>query len=167
MGVAFLVSEILLLSKTGKFPFLTMDYSVSVPIYINHNETICLLQSTPNVSYSYYYMIPSCINSFGVLLITVGSFEFVFAQAPHSMRGLLLGLWFSIGGIYEIAGWMMIKPFKAVSEYLIPSCELYILIMNFLFMLLSFILCILFSRRYKLNSNMNQSSRYGTMGVLN
>ena len=27
MGVAFPVSEILLLSKTAKFPFLTMDYS--------------------------------------------------------------------------------------------------------------------------------------------
>ena len=27
MGVASLVSEILLLSKTAKFPFLTMDYS--------------------------------------------------------------------------------------------------------------------------------------------
>ena len=27
VGVAFLVSEILLLSKTAKFPFLSMDYS--------------------------------------------------------------------------------------------------------------------------------------------
>ena len=68
------------------------------------------------------------------------------------MRGLLLGLWFSIAGIYEIAGWMTIKPFKAVSEYLVPSCELYILIMNFLFMLLSFMLFIFFSWRYKLHS---------------
>ena len=155
------------LTVLGKLGYVILDLSVSVPIYINHNETICLLQSTPNVSYLYYYMIPSCVNSFGVLLITVGSFEFVFAQAPHSMRGLLIRLWFSIGGIYEIAGWMIIKPFKAVSDHLVPSCELYILIMNFLFMLLSFILCILFSRRYKLNSDMNQSSRYGTMGVLN
>ena len=141
------------LTVLGKLGYVILDLSVSVPIYINHNETICLLQSTQNVSYSYYYMIPSCINSFGVLLITVGSFEFVFAQAPHSMRGLLIRLWFSIGGIYEIAGWMMIKPFKAVSEYLVPSCELYILIMNFLFMLVSIILFILFSKRYKLSSN--------------
>ena len=166
------------LTVLGKLGYVILDLSVSVPIYINHNETICLLQSTPNVSYSYYYMIPSCINSFGILLITVGSFEFVFAQAPHSMRGLLIRLWFSIGGIYEIAGWMMIKPFKAVSEYLVPSCELYILIMNFLFMLVSFILFILFSKRYKLNSNevlhdetqfnsCDQSNKYGSMGVLN
>ena len=166
------------LTVLGKLGYVILDLSVSVPIYINHNETICLLQSTPNVSYSYYYMIPSCVNSFGVLLITVGSFEFVFAQAPHSMSGLLIRLWFSIGGIYEIAGWMMIKPFKAVSEYLIPSCELYILIMNFLFMLVSLILFILFSKRYKLNSNeelcdetqfnsCDQSNRYGSMGVLN
>ena len=120
------------LTVLGKLGYVILDLSISVPIYIKHNETTCLLQSTLNginshnlikgTSLSYHYMIPSCINSFRVLLITVGSFEFVFAQAPHSMRGLLLGLWFSIGGIYEIAGWMMIKPFKAVSEYLVPSC---------------------------------------------
>ena len=176
------------LTVLGKLGYVILDLSVSVSIYINHNEAICLLQSTLNGTNShdliksssllYYYMIPSCINSFGVLLITVGSFEFVFAQAPHSMRGLLIRLWFSIGGIYEIAGWMMIKPFKAVSEYLVPSCELYILIMNFLFMLVSLILFILFSKRYKLNSNeelhdetqfnsCDQSKRYGSMGVLN
>ena len=38
MGVSSLVSEILLLSKTAKFPFLTMDYSPwSSKILINRN----------------------------------------------------------------------------------------------------------------------------------
>ena len=150
------------LTVLGKLGFIILDLSISVPAYVNYNETMCFLESTINgtshydlttsESYSHYYAIPSCINSIGVLLIIAGSLEFVFAQAPLSMRGLLLGLWFSISGIYGIAGWMMIKPFKAVSEYLVPSCELYILIMNFLFMLLSLILFIFSSRRYKLHS---------------
>ena len=151
------------LTVLGKLGFIILDLSISVPAYVNYNETMCILESTingtshydliTNESYSHYIAIPSCINSIGVILIIAGSLEFVFAQTPHSMRGLLLGLWFSINGIYEIAGWLMIKPFKAVSEYLVPSCELYILIMNFLFMLLSFILFIVFSRRYKLHSS--------------
>ena len=151
------------LTVLGKLAFIILDLSISVPAYVNYNDTICFLQSAMNStnnhdliineSYSYYFAIPCCINSFGVILSIAGSLEFVFAQAPHSMRGLLLGLWFSIGGIYEIAGWMMIKPFKAVSEYLVPSCELYILIMNFLFMLVSFILFIVLSRCYKLHGH--------------
>ena len=151
------------LTVLGKIGFIIFDLSISVPAYVNYNETMCILESTINStsyydlitseSYSHYYAIPSCINSIGVILIIAGSLEFVFAQAPLNMRGLLLGLWFSISGIYEIAGWLMIKPFKAFSEYLAPSCELYILIMDFLLMLLSFILFIVFSRRYKLHSS--------------
>ena len=39
VGIASLVSEILLLSKTAKFPFLTMDYSpLSSKILINQNQ---------------------------------------------------------------------------------------------------------------------------------
>ena len=151
------------LTVLGNLGFIILNLLISVPAYVKYNETMCFLKSTINgtshydlitsKSYSHYYAIPSCINSIGVLFIITGSLEFVFAQAPLSMRGLLLGLWFSISGIYQIAGWLMIKPFKAVSEYLVPSCELYILIMEFLLMLLSFILFIVFSRRYKLHSS--------------
>ena len=38
MGVAILVSEILLLSKTAKFPFPTMDYKSMVIKKFNHLE---------------------------------------------------------------------------------------------------------------------------------
>ena len=149
------------LTVLAKFGYVALNLSISVPAYVNYNETICLLESPTNgtgyhdifmdKSYSYYHMIPSCINSFGVLLVKVGSLEFIYAQTPHSMHGLLIGLWLSISGTYEIAGWMMIKPFKAAREYLIPSCQLYILIMNFIFMVVSLIVFVLLSRRYKLH----------------
>ena len=148
----------------AKFGYIALDLFVAVPAYADNNETICLVKSAINdtgyhdmilsyESFLYYYMIPTCINSLGALLTITGSLEFVFAQAPHSMRGLLIGLWFSFGRIYAAVGWMMVKPIEAASEYLVPSCELYILIMNFVLMLVSFVLFVIISRWYKLHSN--------------
>ena len=148
------------LTVFGKLGFVVLDLYISIPAYLNYKETICLLQSAENNTseyiddfYLYFQLLPSCINSVGVLLVIAGSFEFVFAQAPRSMRGLLIRIWFSITGIYEVAGWMMAKPFKAASEYLIPSCELYVLIMNLLVMLASLIMSVLCSQQYRLHSN--------------
>ena len=53
MGVAILVSEILLLSKTVKFPFLTMDYIIYSPWssknLINWNRLKKIMQVEVNV----------------------------------------------------------------------------------------------------------------------
>ena len=149
------------LTVVGKLGFVILDLYISIPAYVNNNETICLLQSPENDTdfsfddniYLYSQVTSNCINSLGVLLTVTCSFEFIFAQAPHSMRGVLIRVWFSIKGIYAISGWMMIKPFKAARDYLIPSCELYVLVMNFIFMLVSLILSIVLSRRYKLHKN--------------
>ena len=153
------------LTVLGKFLYVALDLYISVPAYVSYNETICLLQSnetnhtlTDESTYMYLLIIPGCVSALGFLFITPGSFEFVFAQAPHNMRGLLIGLLFSIGGIYEIVGWMTIKPFKAVSEYLVPSCELYVLIMNFLFMVVCLVLFLMCSRKYILHSHENSSN---------
>ena len=54
MGVAFLVLEILLLSKTAKFPFLTMDYSPwSSKNSINQNWLKNLMQVGVDVTCMY------------------------------------------------------------------------------------------------------------------
>ena len=121
--------------------FVILDLYISIPAYVNNNQTICLLQSPDNDTnfsfgdniYLYSQVTSNCINSLGVLLTVTCSFEFIFAQAPHRVCGMLIRVWFSIKGIYAISGWMMIKPFKAARDYLIPSCELYVLIMNFIF----------------------------------
>ncbi|XP_019856614.1 PREDICTED: uncharacterized protein LOC109585107 [Amphimedon queenslandica] len=108
----------------AKFGYIALDLLIAVPAHANNNETICLVKSAINdtgyhdmiISYEsflYYYMIPTCINSLGALLTITGSLEFVFAQAPYSMRGLLIGLWFSFSRIYAAVGWMMVKPIEA------------------------------------------------------
>ena len=52
MGVVFLVSEILLLSKTAKFPFLSMDYSPwSSKNLIDRNRLKKFMQVVVDVKY--------------------------------------------------------------------------------------------------------------------
>ena len=52
VGVAFLVSEILLLSKTAKFPFLSMDYSPwSSKNLIDRNQLKKFMQVVIDVRY--------------------------------------------------------------------------------------------------------------------
>ena len=54
VGVAFLVSEILLLSKTAKFPFLSMDYSPwSSKNLIDRNWLKKFMQVVVDVKYMY------------------------------------------------------------------------------------------------------------------
>ena len=54
MGVTSLVSEILLLSKTAKFPFLTMDYSPwSSKILIDRNRLRKFMQVEIDVTFMY------------------------------------------------------------------------------------------------------------------
>ena len=54
MGVTSLVSEILLLSKTAKFPFLTMDYSPwSSKILIDQNQLKKFMQVCIDITCMY------------------------------------------------------------------------------------------------------------------
>ena len=54
MGVSSLVSEILLLLKTAKFPFLTMDYSPwSSKILIDQNRLRKFMQVEIDVTFMY------------------------------------------------------------------------------------------------------------------
>ena len=145
----------------GKLGYVIIDLYLSIPAYSSSNEALCLLQSdnfttatlNEHEVYIYLEILPGAVNALGFLIINVGSFEFIFAQAPHCMRGLLIGLWFSAGGVYEILGWLLVKPFKELSKHLVPSCELYVLIMNFVFMFVSFVLFLVYSRKYRLYSN--------------
>ena len=151
------------ISLISKFGFIMLDLFITYPHYKNNGESVCLLEPELNEtmsnnnmhnllnSYMEVFTIIKSISAIGYLFAVPGCFEFVVAQAPHSMRGLLIGSWSCFIGFYQIAGWMMVEPFEATSEYLIPSCELYVLIMNFLVLVVCLISFLVLSHRYKLH----------------
>ena len=54
----------------------------------------------PSTLINYYILlIPQALNGFSLLLVFLTSLEFILAQAPRSMQGLLIGFWYALQSI--------------------------------------------------------------------
>ena len=56
-------------------------------------------------------VVPSILLNIGSLLVHATSFEFIAAQSPHSMKGLLVGVFFAIKGIFQFISAAAVIPF--------------------------------------------------------
>ena len=60
-------------------------------------------------------VIPPALNGLAHVLVFMTVLEFIFAQAPHSMQGLLIGLWYALQSInvgINVVGYMShVQPF--------------------------------------------------------
>ena len=83
------------------------------------NTTLCLftakdsfpLAMSLNVSY-YWLAIPNAFYSMTVLLLCIAALEFVCAQSPYSMKGLLTGFGYFMLGVSGIAAALVFLPFE-------------------------------------------------------
>ena len=62
------------------------------------------LELSPN-----YLILPNILNALGAMFFYVALFEFICAQSPHSMKGLLIGVYFAIKGVYQLLGSYVLK----------------------------------------------------------
>ena len=145
----------LLLQALSRFGYVAIDLFVTTQ---EDNNQTCLFQANNNnsqnipfVQNTYVFLIPNVIAAIGSLFILPGTVRFVFAQAPYSMRSILIGLWYSNNGLFELIGWK-ITVFIRHSPSMKPSCEFSIFLMNLIVSCLAFVLFILLSARYKLRS---------------
>ena len=103
-------------------------FIVDVIGHIQHqgNDTQCIYKFVlPGTNYSGYYdvvsldmhwavNIPSSVlTGIGSTVVTVTIFEFISAQSPHSMKGLLLGTHFAITGVYQFFSSIALVPFTS------------------------------------------------------
>ena len=49
-------------------------------------------------------LIQSFLNALGYMFLYIASYEFISAQSPHSMKGLLIGTFFAIKGVFKLLG---------------------------------------------------------------
>ena len=71
-----------------------------VPYYIYE----CGLGSYFDGVNSNFLIIQFILNALSYLLLYVSAFEFICAQSPHSMKGLLIGTFFAIKGVSQLLG---------------------------------------------------------------
>ena len=75
--------------------------------HIQHSSNHCFIQhlSTSDLGISVYYLIiPYILNALNAILFYTAIYEFICAQSPHAMKGLLIGTFFLIKGLFRFLG---------------------------------------------------------------
>ena len=130
-------------------------------LHYRQNNTMCIFNAhlvngtflNPHLNMHWYYLVaPNVLLGIGPSVVTVSIFEFISAQSLYSMKGLLLGAFFTITGIFQFLGSILIVPFAMLTEDAYHpgiSCLFGYLTLILLVALIGFVLFFVMARRYK------------------
>ena len=118
---------------------------------VNQN---CMLSSNNSItnenSFHPAVLLPQrFIYGLSVMLIYPALYEFICAQSPHSMKGLLIGLSFAIRGIIELLASLFLVPFM-LSKFSLPSCGMEYYMMTIVVGVVGLAVYVCVARKYKL-----------------
>ena len=105
------------------------------------------LKISPN-----YLLILNILNAFGNMLFYIATFEFICAQSPHSMKGLLIGTYYAIKGVFQLLGVLVIfAPILAwcKSNEKFRVCGFIYYLVNVVILLIGTIAFIIVARKYQ------------------
>ena len=117
----------LLITTTGLVGYLVIDTTA----HLNNPSVGCIFNASANVERlemnPAWVLIPQFAIGVGDMLALVSSLEFVCAQSPASMRGLMIGLWFAAIAIVDLFGLNLHYLFQYVPAIATakPSCGVY------------------------------------------
>ena len=93
-------------------------------------------------------LVEDVLASCSLMLLNVSFFEFICAQSPYSMKGMLIGLGFAIQGVFNLLGPALKIPFRDW-KYSFFSCGFVYYSMNVVIGIFSFLLLTCVAKRYK------------------
>ena len=89
----------------------SIEYHSFIPV--PGQDTVPLF-AVPELGMHWSVLLPSNILlGIGPSIVTATTYEFVSAQSPHSMKGLILGTFFAITGVFEFIGSIALAPFTS------------------------------------------------------
>ena len=118
----------MLLMMIGHLSLFAVDYIGHDQASARYNGTCFFLKGSRDLEFNPYYLVPIIAGmSIGELLIFVSALEFICAQSPYSMRGLIIGIFYFILGLFSLFVALVILlfalPFKYISSTnLVLSC---------------------------------------------
>ena len=114
---------------------ITQDSSIFVPMNIN----------------SAFLVIQNILNATSYVLVYNAAFGFICAQSPHAMKGLLIGVFFAIDGLFQLLEVLLLLiPFnwwKLNSNF--PSCAFVYYLINATVVFIGFIAYTQAARKYQ------------------
>ena len=94
---------------------------------------------------SSFIILSQCLNGLSFLLVFLSALEFILAQGPRSMQGLLIGLWYAYQSVYVL----LQIPALVLQSYQHFDYQIIITVLKTCLAVLSLIIFIIISRWYK------------------
>ena len=101
---------------------------------------------------------PNFLLNFGPLLVITTTLEFISAQSPQSMKGLLVGVFFAIRGLFQFLNSITIIPFsfkypwasgRMIENPPVVNCGFVYLVLTCIVGLIGLFLFLVAAKRYK------------------
>ena len=130
--------------------------------HIHSSSTACFLNNGPYFNHTcdlveslsispLYIIIPYTLNGFAYLLLYIGVYQFILAQSPYGMKGLVVGIFFAIKGFFQLLAVLTVYlPFISwSSDSSFPSCGFIYYLINFVIALTGTLAYSCVSRSYQ------------------
>ena len=96
----------------------------------------------------WYLVLPHTFNALGYTSFYPSVYAFICAQSPHAMKGLLIGTFFAIKGIFQLLGALLSLSFLKWNENFVMSCGSVYFLVNITFSLVGLMAYICAARKY-------------------
>ena len=128
-------------------------------MHIHTNVTACFLddcdpyidQCMLNINH-YFLIIQYFLNAVGYMLLYIAVYEFICSQSPHSMKGLVIGTFFAIKGVFQLLGVAITYlpiAFKWNIMHTFPSCGFVYYLINAVIALIGIVAYTCVARQYQ------------------
>ena len=131
--------------------------------HVTSRSSDCLLikshsvASTPSSQPSLLLLyVPALLNAVAMLLVLIAMFEFICAQTPFAMKGLLFGVFYSSNGVFLLFGYLINLAFVLVYELRpghtsrhLPSCGTWYYSVFIAVMVAGIVVFVVLARRYR------------------
>ena len=118
----------------------------------------CLL--LPNATYSEitldldyrWFAIPSALGGLSLVVFYTSIYQFICAQTPHSMKGLMIGILYLLRGVFNIIRTVLILTFQygfINSAFIFPSCGVWYYLLSALIVAAGFAVFCGVAKRYR------------------
>ena len=140
---------------------IAQHYNMNIPAYTNTTGTLhCIFQDNPlnatiplEVADYRLYSIPEVISAISYIMILVGAIEFLCAQIPYSMKGLIVGIFYGCLVVSLVLNKAILHIFilksSAWEGRTVFSCEFWYLQTKLIFLLIAVISSVLVAVYYK------------------
>ena len=128
----------------------------------NADDSMCMFIhiSNPHLIHLHWsaLLLPGILIGVGKPLVMATSFEFISAQSPSTMKGLLVGVFFCIRAVYQLISGLALIPFSSESLWdsdhmrehpPVTNCGFGYLLFTCVVALIGLILLLVVARRYK------------------